>query len=320
MTEVLEAIERLRAKELITAQQSSHLFRVARRELVSVRFELRVLLYAGVLLIASGAGLFLKENHERIGPVVLVSLFALASAACLAHTFRRSRPFSWEKSPVSSIATDYALLLGLLLFASGLAYVETQFRVLGPKWPYHLLIVSVIDLAAAYRFDSRIVLSLALTSFAAWRGVSIAVLTGGSVLASPSLLRANALVCGALFLAAAALSERLAKKRHFAPVWRTFGLLLCFSGLLHGVWGGSPSNWLLWELILMTFAGLVLAISNRRRRSLDFSIAAVSAYVGLLRILSELASGSTYHALVAVTSIGVLLLLLRTHRHLKEAG
>ena len=42
-------------------------------ELVSVRWELRTLLYLGVLLVTAGVGLLVKENFDRIGPVAVAS-------------------------------------------------------------------------------------------------------------------------------------------------------------------------------------------------------------------------------------------------------
>src|SRR4029453_2494453 len=125
-------------------------------------------------LATTGVGLFLKENHERLGPTVLAALIGLAAAICLFYAYRRSPPFSWEAAPPTHLAVDYVLLLGVLLLGSDLAYVEAQFRWLGPKWPLHLLLVSLLYFAAAYRFDSRVVLSLALSAFAAWRSVSAA--------------------------------------------------------------------------------------------------------------------------------------------------
>jgi hypothetical protein len=41
---------------------------------------------------------------------------------------------------------------------------------LGPYWPWHLLVVASAYAALAFRFDSKTLFSLALTSFAAWRG------------------------------------------------------------------------------------------------------------------------------------------------------
>src|SRR6185295_10082795 len=120
----------------------------------------------------SGVGLFLKENQERIGPVAIASLLGAAAIACFLFVLRRSPPFSWNASRESHVASEYLLLLAVLLVGSDLAYIESKFRFLGANWAYHLLVLSVIAFAAAYRFDSRVVLSLGLSSFAAWRGLS----------------------------------------------------------------------------------------------------------------------------------------------------
>jgi hypothetical protein len=85
--------------------------------------ELRTLLYAGVLLATAGVGLFLKENHERLGPAVLASLIALAAGICLFYVYRRSPPFSWDAAPPTHLAVDYVLLLGVLP-GPDLAYIR----------------------------------------------------------------------------------------------------------------------------------------------------------------------------------------------------
>ena len=92
----------------------------------------------------------------------------------------------------------------------------------GPRYPGpHLrrgqLVLSVIALAAAYRFDSRVVLSLALSSFAAWRGLSTRLPLESHLAQRPGQVRANALACGVLFLAAAFVSRYSAA----APVTST---------------------------------------------------------------------------------------------------
>src|SRR5260221_11561149 len=152
--EVADAIGVLREKEILTPGASAALLRVARRELVSVRLELRTLLYAGVLLVVSGVGIFLKLNQDRIGPVAIASLLGIAAAGCLLFVFRRSPPFSWGAAAKSHVAADYLLLLAVLLLGSDLAYVERPFPFLGKDWPYHLVGLSTIAVAAASRFDS----------------------------------------------------------------------------------------------------------------------------------------------------------------------
>src|ERR1700674_6071774 len=137
--DVVSAIARLRAENLLSGAQASFFDRVARRKLVSIRLEIRALLYAGVLLLTSGVGLLVKEHHREIGPWAIAVGIGLASAACLAWASRKAAPFSWDEVPSPNVAFDYILLLGLLLFVSDLVFFEVEFTLLGPKWPHHLL-------------------------------------------------------------------------------------------------------------------------------------------------------------------------------------
>jgi hypothetical protein len=319
--DVVAAIEALRAKSTLSQPQADALLRPARGELVSIHAELRVTLYTGVLLATAGVGLFLKENHERLGPAVLASLIGLAAAACLLYAFRRFPPFSWETgSSPSLIGADYVLLLGVLLVGSDLAYIETQYRWLGPNWPLHLLLVALLYFAAAYRFDSRTVLSLALSTFAAWRGISAALpfSSAAHLAGAAAVLRANALGCGILFIALGILSVRLRRKAHFEAVWTTMGLLLLFGGLLSGVFQ-IGSSWPLWELPLFLFAGATVFLAHRLRRPLDFALGVLAAYLGSLRFLAQALEGSALAFTIALSSLAVLAFLIYAQRRMRES-
>ncbi len=319
---VVEAVKRLREGNILSEAQSSLFLRVARRELVSARMELRMALYTGVLLIASGVGIFLKENHERIGPTAIAVLIGAVAAVCFFYVFRRSPSFSWRPVVSPHLAVDYLLLLGVLLLASDLAYVEAQFKVLGPHWAYHLLVISLIYFAAAYRFDSRAVLSLALTSFAAWRGVSVNFPFESLLGGKSAVVRANALSCAALFLAGAVASVHWRRKAHFEPVWATLGLLLLFGGLLSGVFQGGGTAWLLWVVLLSPIAAAVIGVAYRKGRSLYFAIGVVAAYLGVLRLLWEPLGDAVaaYFVFTALSSLAVLVFLFFTHRRMKEVS
>ena len=213
--DVVSAIARLRADKVLSGDQALFFDRVARRRLVSVRFEIRVLLYVGVLLLTSGVGLLVKEHHREIGPWAIAAAIGLAAAACLFWASRKAAPFSWGEVQSPNVAFDYILLLGLLLFASDLAYIEVQLTLLGPNWAHHLLIVGAVYLVAAYLWDSRTVLGLGLTTHAAWRGLSVGLISNPLWKHGEDDLRANALVLGAVYVAAAALSVWLRRKTHF---------------------------------------------------------------------------------------------------------
>ena len=316
---LVEALERLRANNVLSQAQALPLLREARGERVSARPELKTLLYAGVLLTVSGVGLFLKENRERLGPALIASVVGAAAAACLVYAFRRSPAFTWGRAASPHVAADYLLLLGVLLGAADLAYLETQFALLGPNWPYHLLVVSVLSLAAAYRFDSRAVLSFALASFAAWRGVAVSLPYASGWSGGTTAVRANALACGAVFVAAGILTGRSRRKPHFEPVWTTTGLLLLFGGVLSGALQGGGSNWMAWEAILALLGAAVLALALRLRRPLDFAIAVAALYVGVLRLTSQVLDGTTLSLFIAVWSLAALAVLLVGTRRLRQA-
>lgn len=318
--DVVAAIARLRAGNVLGSAQATLFSRVARRDLVSVSLEIRALLYAGVLLLTSGVGLLVKEHHREIGPLAIAGAIGLASAACLVWVTRKAASFSWGEVPSRNVAFDYVLLLGLLLFASDLAYVEVQFTVLGPKWTHHLLVVGIVYLFSAYLWDSRTVLSLALTTLAAWRGISISLISGSLWVGDAGRLRASAIALGALYVAAAALSVWLKRKAHFEEVFANAGLLLLFGALVSGVLG-EETAWGVWLVALLVVASLVMWLSFPLGCSLYFAQGVVAAYIGLLRLLFEPfrynVSGTPF-LLAALLGLGALTLIFAAHRRMRE--
>ena len=208
------------------------------------------------------------------------------------------------------------LLLGVLLAGSDLAYVETQFRFLGADWAYHLLVLSLLALAAACRFDSRVVLSLALSSFAAWRGLSTRFPFESVFRDHTDALRANAIGCAALFLAVALVCVRAKKKAHFEAVFSAFGWLLLFGGLLSGVFQRGES-WPLWDAAAFAAAAAVVVFAYRFRRPFDFAVAVVAAYLALLRPLADALGDQTALFVVAFSGVGILVLLAIAYRRMR---
>jgi hypothetical protein len=218
------------------------------------------------------------------------------------------------------VAFDYLLLLGLVLLASDLAYAEVQFTLLGRQWPHHLLVVGAVYLLAAYRWDSRTVLGLALTTLAAWRGVSIGLISGSIWMGDAVNLRANAIALGALYVAAAALSVRLERKSHFEAVYANTGLLLLLGALVLGAFGRRVA-WEVWLVALLAVAALVMWLSFRLRRSMYFAQGVAAAYLGLLRLLFEPfrhEASSIPLLLAALLGLGGLALISRAHRRMSE--
>jgi hypothetical protein len=317
--DVVDAIGSLREEGVLSEAASGPLLRAARRDLVSVRLELKVLLYAGIVLIAAGVGLLLKENADRLGPWAVALLVAAAAAACFAHVARHAAPFSWAEAAAPHLAFDYVLLLGLALFGCDLAYLETKVDLLGSNWPYHFLAVALVAGLSAYRWDSRSALAVALTSFAAWRGVSARMPFGPLASGSTAATRANALVVGALFLVGAFLAARWKRKAHFEGVFTNLGLLLVLGGLLSGAFEAGRGARGAWTLAVLVVSGVVMVAAFRMGRPLYFAQALIAAYLALVRQLFDIVgSATTGLFLMTLSSAAVLALLVWVNRRMKE--
>jgi hypothetical protein len=311
--DVAAAIDRLEREGVLGREQAARFGRVARGELVSVHADLRALLYASVLVTMAGVSILVAQNVDRLGPVAIASALAVAAAACLLWVARRAAPFSWGEAASPHLALDYVLLLGVLLTGATLAYVEANFTALGRAWPWHLFIVSMLALVLAVRYDSRVVFSLALSTFAAWRGVRTS-LVDAVLFNRPSALRAEAILCGVAFLALGVALVRLRRKPHFEPVAVHLGWLLVLAALLSGT-GLDTSEELAYTLaVLAVGAGLTIGAYRSGRFPL-FVMGVLTAYAGLsvlfLRARPE-AILATFWFLA--TSVGLLVGLFLARR------
>jgi hypothetical protein len=314
--DVTEAVAALERSGTLGPAQARLFSRVARGQLVSVYAELRLLAYAGVLLVMAGTGELVRENLDRIGPLAIVSALALAALACLAWVSRKSPAFTWGEVASPHLALDYVLLLGALLAGAALAYAEVQLTALGDVWPWHLLVVALFYAGLAFRYDSRVLLSLALSTFAAWRGVSAGLLEHSLWIGGESLVRVNAAGCGLLFLALGALLRGRSWKAHFEPVATHLGWLLLL-GAVGSALGTAEGPW--FALVLVALAAVLAALGYRQRRFSLIAIAVVAAYAGVSALaVRALGGGVAVFWWFAVTPLGVVALLFIAHRYVQE--
>jgi hypothetical protein len=315
--DVAKAIPELAASGVLPAEKVPLLLRVARGELLSVHGELRALLYAGVVMVLGGVGLLVKENLDRIGPVAIAVGIGLAAAAALAWVIAKAPPFSWRPVPSPNLAFDYMLLLGVLLAGTELAYVEWKFTPLGAHWPWHLLIMALLTGAAAVRFDSRVIFSLALSTFAAWRGVSVAFF-GATLLNETTAVRWNAIGCGVLFVVLGLVLARTDRKAHFEPVAVNLGWLLVLGGLAAGIGAGWKDPLKGCDALLLVGAGLA-GHSFRVRRFSLFAYGVLAGYVGLSRVVFGIADFEILGCFwFSITSLLLILGLLFAQRRMRE--
>jgi hypothetical protein len=315
--DVAKAIPELAASGVLPAEKAPLCLREARGELLSVHGELRALLYAGVLMITGGVGLLVKDNLDRIGPVAIAVGIGVAAAAALAWVIAKAPPFSWGPVPSPHLAFDYMLLLGVLLAGTDLAYVEWKFTPLGAHWPWHLLIMALLTGAAAFRFDSRVVFSLSLSTFAAWRGVSVAFF-GATLWDEKTAVRSNAIGCGVLFAILGLVLARTDRKAHFEPVAVNLGWLLVLGGIGSGIVEGGEDA-LRWGVALLLVGTGLAAGAFRARRFPLFAYGVLAGYSGLSRVVFGLVDLDLLGCFwFSTTSLLLVLGLLFAQRRMRE--
>jgi len=273
---VQDALNDLEGAGILNRKQATLLRRIYGRELMSVYWELRMLLYAGILVLTTGLGLLVTKYFASIGHLALLTAIALGCAGCFAYCLRRGGGFSAEMVPTPNAAYDYVLLLGCLLFGTFQGYLELRFQLLAQDWGWWLLASGLLYLLCAHYFDNRLVLSLALSTLGAWFGVQTSYLTGGMWEAS---LRGNGLIFGILVIAAGATQVRLEWKRHFLPIHLHLGVNVLLAALVAGVDSRTQGLFYLAGLIL-TGAGSIF-YAQRLRLFAFLLYAVLYGYLGV---------------------------------------
>jgi hypothetical protein len=313
--DVAAAVSRLEREGVLSPEQAAVLQPVAEGKKLSAYGELRFLFYVGVLLITAGVGFLVQENLEHIGPLTIAIVIGIAAAGCLFWVHRHAPPFSWGPAVSTHLAFDYVLLLGVLLLSADLAYVETQFTPLGEHWSWHLFWMSLFMTGLSLRYDSRVVFSLALSTFAAWRGVSTSSL--GDNLLGSSIGRTNALVCGIVFVLLGAALARWKRKPHFEPVAAFIGWLLVVIALFAGAVDGGAH---LFRLALLATGCGLATYAYLRRRFWLFVMGVLAGYVALSILVVDALDGEiTIFFWFFATSIASLFGLIRVHRTIAES-
>jgi hypothetical protein len=247
--------------------------------LFSLNFELKTLLYCGVLLLSSGIGVLVYKNIDTIGHMAIILFIAAVSAACFVYCMRKANSYSNNKVVSPGILFDYILLFGCLTFVSFLGYLQYEYSVFGNHNDWVALTSALLFFACAYYFDHLGVLSLAITTLATYVGIAITPI---------ELLRSNdfngdAIIYSGLLLGFAliglswALNKRSIKK-HFTYTYINFASHMLFVFCLAGLFRFSGA---LFPLIFFGLVGVVIWQAFSERSFYFLLIAILYGYIGV---------------------------------------
>jgi hypothetical protein len=273
---VLAHLEQWKASGAINGEQYDAISALARKDRFSIFVELNTLLYLGVLALAAGIGWTMTTYSARLGDAAILSSLTFIFFWSLRFCFARALPYSHAEVEQPGLAFDYVLYLGCLIFALDLGYLQSRFHPFHLDWDHSLLLASAVFFALAYRFDNRLVLSLGLSSLAAWCGVRLSrfgLLLGDS-------LRLFALAYGSFVAAAGTALDRAGVKRHFLETYLHVAANVLFVALLSGV-AGLNGEWLLYLLALLGLAAFAVIAGVRFRRFAFVVYGVVYGYVAI---------------------------------------
>ena len=118
----MEAIlfEKLHAQGLISDGSLEKVKASAKNKLFSLHWELRTILYLGVLLLSGGLGILVYKNIDTIGHTAILMFIALVCAGGFWYCFKTKLPFSTGRvvHPIPFLITYFYWPVSALLLLS----------------------------------------------------------------------------------------------------------------------------------------------------------------------------------------------------------
>jgi hypothetical protein len=278
-------IKEMFEKGLITEDQYSHMRPIASGKIVSVFYELRTLLYLGVMLLATGLGILIYENIGDLGHIIsIIVLFAIA-AACFWYVTGKSLPYSNAKVTTPTPYFDYVLLLGCLLVIAIQGYLQVQYGILDNALGISTLLSAAFFFVMAYRYDHAGILSLGITALASFWGITVSAQKwySSDFFSSYDHLYNTAIIFSSALAVVALLLDQRSVKSHFTFTYINFCSLIFFAATTTGLLDGVNS----WIYFIALSVGCVFAFyfAKSRKSFLFLLYAFIFGYIGTTYIL-----------------------------------
>ena len=279
----LKELKELKESNLISEQQFTQIEPIITHQVVSVFYELRTMLYLGVMLFTTGVGFLIYQNIGQLGHILAIIALSILSVGCLIYCFWKGRPYSKDKVESPNPYFDYVLLLGCLLFISVFGYLEFQFGFLERSARAVSLITALLFFFFAYRFDHLGILSIAITALASFFGI---VISWNDLNALDQLYNVG-LVLSIVIAVSAIVIERIGIKKHFTFTYLNFCALAYFISAFAGIADNDRGTYLTYALALYVGVGLTIWVANWKKSFLFLLYGVVAAYIGTTYFLAD---------------------------------
>ncbi|AQG79859.1 DUF2157 domain-containing protein [Spirosoma montaniterrae] len=276
-----DVLEHLAKQGIVPPEQRAKIAEIEQLRPFSLHWELRAMLYIGIVLLSTGLGLLVYDNFDRIGHGALLAVMAVACAGCFWFAWQHRPVWSTHQTQSRSAFGDYALLLGCLLFLTLEGYAQYAYNVFGTRYGLVTLLPAALFLPLAYRFDHRGVLGMGLTALISWVGVTVRPL---ELYVKTNFFNQettiSAIVLALILIGAALWLQQRRIKAHFTDTYLTIAGNLLLVALLGGLFN--------FENLRLGFAlGLLVAcvafdrFARRQQSFLYLLMSTVYGYIGL---------------------------------------
>ncbi|MES2807783.1 MAG: DUF2157 domain-containing protein [Bacteroidota bacterium] len=293
--------------------------------LYSVHWELKTLLYLGILALTTGLGITIYKNIDTIGHQAILVFIALIVIACFIYCFKRKLPFSKTKVQSPDTFFDYLLLLGTLCFLIFIGYLQFEYKVFGDRYGMATFIPMLVLFYIAYDFDHIGILNMAIANLGLWLGISV---TPKKLLKlfdfDSQTLTYTYLGFGLLLLAFGWATKHFDIKKHFKFSYQHYGVHVSFIAMLSG-YTVHYDNGFAWLWLMGVFAlGYVIYRDAMEHHSFYFLLLTVLySYIALsCLVMRGLMSSGAIELIMMyfiTSSIGLVSLLIYLNKKLKAA-
>ncbi len=295
--------------------------------LFSVYWELKTILYLGVLLLSGGLGILIYKNIDTLGHQAILFFIAALCASSFFYCFKNKLPYSNNRVAAPNAFFDYILLLACLMFITFVGYLQYQYNVFGNRYGLVTFIPMIVLFFTAYYFDHIGILTMAITTLAAWAGISVtpmALLSKNDFNSLTIIFTAFAL--GVVLVTLGYFSAKENIKKHFEFTYNNFGIHLLFISTLAAMFHYEKICLLIF--ILLAVIGYLVYQKAAKEKSFYFLlILSLYIYIGfsylVTKLLFDIMQVDTENVVLAclyfiASAIGIMIFLIRMNIQFKN--
>ncbi len=295
-------------------------------KILSLFWELKTILYLGIVLLTTGLGIIIYKNIDTIGHTAIVIFVAVVCGISFYYCYKNNKVYSNTKVLSPNIYFDYVLLLACLTLGIFISYIQYQYNFFGNHYGLATFLPMLILFFSAYWFDNIGILSLAITAFAAWAGISVM---------PTSILKNNdfdnlqtiftAFFVGALLVSVGYFTVKKDVKKHFEFTYNNFGINLLFISTLAAMF--HFDGWCFVIIFLLAVITYLVYEKSIKEKSFYFLLlVTLYTYIAVSYIIGyfffKVLEGSIETAMLMcmyfiVSAVGIIVFLIRMNKKLK---